>query len=98
MYSVAADKRVGAGFIPISADLSCEILFGMYLEYRISNVEPQNYEVVTSTFDISCSTCPPLPRKRVESPGIMVGDGRRVFCGSEKVLTKLMEIGCLNPL
>jgi hypothetical protein len=24
-------------------------------EYRISNIEPQNYEGVTSTFDIPCS-------------------------------------------
>ena len=48
MYSFTANKTVGAEFI-ISADLSCEIVF------RISNVEPQNYEVVTSTFDISCS-------------------------------------------
>jgi len=28
----------------------------MMIEYRISNKEPQNYEVFTSTFDILCST------------------------------------------
>jgi hypothetical protein len=28
----------------------------MLFEYRISNKEPQNYEGVTSTFDIPCST------------------------------------------
>ena len=27
----------------------------MVFEYRISNKEPQNYEGVTSTFDIPCS-------------------------------------------
>jgi hypothetical protein len=28
----------------------------MLFEYRISNKKPQNYEGVTSTFDIPCST------------------------------------------
>lgn len=31
------------------------LVIAQNIEYRISNIEPQNYEGVTSTFDIPCS-------------------------------------------